>query len=173
MASNFNFIDFYIRYPGHPDYIPLELIEDDVVKVIIQKYEMILFTNKGEVLGEPNFGGDLTLLLHETKLSSESIQGDLMAQIRACEKEADLNSLEKPLNYFKRIKLDGVIKAASKQNALDQAKEMALKIQDEGVAEEMKERLKTILNILEIKKYLANDLPINKDRLKIIDVPDI
>jgi hypothetical protein len=100
MASNFNFIDFYIRYPGHPDYIPLELIEDDVVKVIIQKYEMILFTNKGEVLGEPNFGGDLTLLLHETKLSSESIQGDLMAQIADYIPEIDSMNYELVVNFY-------------------------------------------------------------------------
>lgn len=100
MASNFNFIDFYIRYPGHPDYIPLELIEDDVVKVIIQKYEMILFTNKGEVLGEPNFGGDLTLLLHETKLSSESIQGDLMAQIADYIPEIDNMNYELVVNFY-------------------------------------------------------------------------
>jgi hypothetical protein len=98
--SNFNFIDFYIRYPGHPDYIPLELIEDDVVKVIIQKYEMILFTNKGEVLGEPNFGGDLTLLLHETKLSSESIQGDLMAQIADYIPEIDSMNYELVVNFY-------------------------------------------------------------------------
>jgi len=100
MASNFNFIDFYIRYPGHPDYIPLELIEDDVVKVIIQKYEMILFTNKGEVLGEPNFGGDLTLLLHETKLSSESVQGELMAQIADYIPEIDKMSYELAVNFY-------------------------------------------------------------------------
>ena len=98
--ANFNFIDFYIRYPGHPDYIPLELIEDDVVKVIIQKYEMILFTNKGEVLGEPNFGGDLTLLLHETKLSSESIQGDLMAQIADYIPEIDSMNYELVVNFY-------------------------------------------------------------------------
>jgi hypothetical protein len=100
MASNFNFIDFYIHYPGHPDYIPLELIEDDVVKVIIQKYEMILFTNKGEVLGEPNFGGDLTLLLHETKLSAESIQGDLMAQIADYIPEIDILAYELTVNFY-------------------------------------------------------------------------
>lgn len=97
--------------------------------------------------------------------------GDLMGQIHSGEKEAGINSLEKPLNYFKRINIDGVVKARSKQNALDEAKKMALKIQDEGVNAEMKERLKTILNILEVKKYLDNDLPIDKDRLKIIDVP--
>lgn len=98
--ANFNFIDFYIRYPGHPDYIPLELIEDDVVKVIIQKYEMILFTNKGEVLGEPNFGGNLTELLHETKLSSESVQGELMAQIADYIPEIDNMSYELVVNFY-------------------------------------------------------------------------
>lgn len=35
----------------------------------------------------------------------------------------------------------------------------------------MKDRLKTLINILEVKKYLNNDLPVNEDRLKIIDVP--
>ena len=71
-----------------------------MVKVIIQKYEMILFTNKGEVLGEPNFGGDLTLLLHETKLSSESIQGDLMAQIADYIPEIDKMSYELTVNFY-------------------------------------------------------------------------
>ncbi len=97
---NFNFIDFYIHYQGHPNYIPLELIEDDVVRVIIQKYEMIIFTNKGEVLGEPNFGGNLTELLHETKLSAESIQGDLMAQIADYIPEIDKLSYELIVNFF-------------------------------------------------------------------------
>ena len=79
--SNFNFIDFHIGYPGHPNFKSSEFIEDEVVRVIVQKYEMIIFTNKGEVLGEPNFGADLLLLLHETRLSSESIKGNIMAQI--------------------------------------------------------------------------------------------
>ena len=79
--SNFNFIDFYIGYPGHPRYRTPDIIEDDVVRVIVQKYEVILFTNKGEILGDPNFGADLTRLLHETRLSSEAIEGNIRAQI--------------------------------------------------------------------------------------------
>lgn len=79
--SNYNFIDFYISYPGHPKFRQLELIEDDVIRVVVQKYEMLIFTNKGDVLGEPNFGANLTQLLHETRLSSESIEGELRAQI--------------------------------------------------------------------------------------------
>jgi hypothetical protein len=79
--ANYNFIDFYIGYPGHPRFRDPELIEDDLVRVIVQKYEMIIFTNKGEVLCEPNFGADLTLLLHETRLSATAIEAEIRAQI--------------------------------------------------------------------------------------------
>lgn len=79
--ANFDFKDFYIGYPGHPRFKDLKLIEDDLIRVIIQKYEMILFTNKGDVFGDPDFGGDLTLLLHQTKLSAETIKRDLLSQI--------------------------------------------------------------------------------------------
>ena len=79
--SNFSFIDFYIGYPGHPRYRTPDIIEDDVVRVIVQKYEVIIFTNKGELLGDPNFGADLTILLHETRLSAETIEGTIKAQI--------------------------------------------------------------------------------------------
>jgi hypothetical protein len=80
MAS-FDYKDFYIGYPGHPRFTSPKLIEDDIVRVIIQKYEMILFTNKGELFGDPDFGGDLPNLLHQTRLSSESIKLDLNSQI--------------------------------------------------------------------------------------------
>jgi len=77
----FSFVDFYIGYPGHPNFRDLELIEDDLVRVIIQKYEVILFTNKGELLGDPNFGANLSELLHETRISAEAVEADIRAQI--------------------------------------------------------------------------------------------
>lgn len=97
---NFNFIDFYICYPGHPMFRNAELIEDDVVKVIVQKYEMIIFTNKGEVLGEPNFGADLILLLHETRLSAESVEGGIRAQIADYIPEIDSIGYDLSVEFF-------------------------------------------------------------------------
>lgn len=79
--SNYDFVDFYIKYKGHPTYEPNQIIEDEVLRVILAKYEMILFTNKGEVLGEPDFGGDLVRLLHETKVSAATVESDLHNQI--------------------------------------------------------------------------------------------
>jgi hypothetical protein len=78
---NFNFTDFYIGYPGHPRFRDPGVIEDDVIRVIIQKYEMILFTNKGEVFADLDFGANLEELLFETKLSAEAIEGMINTQI--------------------------------------------------------------------------------------------
>lgn len=78
---SFNFTDFYIGYPGHPRFKESALIEDDVVRVIVQKYEMILFTNKGDVFGDPNFGANIEELLYETRLSAETIESEINGQI--------------------------------------------------------------------------------------------
>lgn len=80
MAS-IDFTDFYILYKDHPRYVEKELIEDEVINVIIQKYEMILFTNKGEVLGDPNFGADLLELLYQTKVSDTFVKDIINEQI--------------------------------------------------------------------------------------------
>jgi hypothetical protein len=100
MANNFNFIDFYICYPGHPMFKLSEVIEDDVVRVIVQKYEMIIFTNKGELFGDLNFGGDLTKLLHETRLSAESIEENLKGQIADYISEIDEIGYELTVEFF-------------------------------------------------------------------------
>jgi hypothetical protein len=76
-----NFTDFYISYPGHPRFRDKRIIEDDIIRVIIQKYEMILFTNKGELLGDLNFGADLPRLLHQTMVSAETTEKNIFEQI--------------------------------------------------------------------------------------------
>ena len=77
----FDFSDFYIIYPGHPRFNNAQIIEDDLIRVIIQKWELMIFTNRGELFCEPNFGGDLVKYLHETRLSAETIEGELKSQV--------------------------------------------------------------------------------------------
>jgi hypothetical protein len=114
MASSF--IDFYIGYPGHPRFRDPELIEDDAIRVIVQKYEMILFTNKGEVFGEPNLGADLYELLHETRLSAESIQSDIISQIntyiseiKGIEHTVEVNFYDHPEKHEEYMTIDFTI----------------------------------------------------------------
>ncbi len=96
----FDFTDFYIEYPGHPRFVDWQIIEDDLVRVIIQKWEMILFTNRGELLCNPDFGGDLPRFLHETRLSAETIEGDLRGQISSYIEELDSVGYELKVTFY-------------------------------------------------------------------------
>lgn len=77
-----NYTDFYILYNGDPNFTPNQLIEDEVIRVIIQKYQLILFSAKGDMLGDPNFGADLLVLLYQTKVSANNVKKILNEQIK-------------------------------------------------------------------------------------------
>ena len=73
--------DFYIGYKGHPKFTINKIIEDDLIRVIVQKYEMIILTNKGDVFGDPNFGASLEELLNQTKVSDRFVKDEINNQI--------------------------------------------------------------------------------------------
>ena len=75
--------DLVIRYPGHPKYQPDRIIEDDEIEVIVQKLEMILFTNKGEVLGDTQIGVNLEYYLWQTKVTTGNLKSKVEEQISA------------------------------------------------------------------------------------------
>lgn len=96
----YNFTDFYIEYPGHPRFNDTQIIEDDLIRIILQKWEMIIFTNKGELFCEPNFGGDLQKYLHETRLSAETIEDSLKGQINAYIPELNSITYTLSVNFY-------------------------------------------------------------------------
>jgi hypothetical protein len=73
--------DFTIRWPDHPKYLSTKLVENDPIEVIAQKLEMILYTNKGEVLSEPGMGANLAYYLWSTSVPIEFIKVELQNQI--------------------------------------------------------------------------------------------
>ena len=102
----FDFKDHYIGYNGHPKFIVNKIIEDEAIRVVIQKYEMILFTNKGDLLGDPDFGCDLPRLLFQTKLSASSVKRTIKQQIDKYISEIsninyslDVKFMDDPENY--------------------------------------------------------------------------
>ena len=82
-TGELDFRDVYIGYQGHPNFQAGEMIVDDAVRVIVQKIEMILFTNKGELYGDPNFGCDLEKLLYQTNISAFAVKNIIVDQIKA------------------------------------------------------------------------------------------
>lgn len=73
--------DLVIRYQGHPRYEPNRIVEDDEIEVIVQKLEMILFTNKGEVLGDLDIGCNLEYYLWQTKVTTSNLKNKVEEQI--------------------------------------------------------------------------------------------
>lgn len=73
--------DFIIRYPEHPKYVIDRIVEDDEVETIVQKLEMLLFSNKGDVLGDDNMGVNLEYYLWQTKVTTGSLKKVVDEQI--------------------------------------------------------------------------------------------
>ena len=78
-----NVSDFVIRYKGHTRYNSSKIVEDDAIEVILQKLEMLLFTNKGEILGDSGnkFGGDIEYMLWSTALPNNIMKMRIIDQI--------------------------------------------------------------------------------------------
>lgn len=111
--AEFDFKDHYIGYKGHPRFVINKIIEDDVIRVIIQKYEMILFTNKGELFGDPDFGCDLPILLFQTRISAQNVKKIIQNQINKYISELsntnyqlDVTIVNDPENYQEVMIID-------------------------------------------------------------------
>jgi hypothetical protein len=76
-----NVKDLVIRYDGHPKFEKNRIIEDDEIEVIVQKLEMILFTNKGEVLGDIELGCNLEYYLWRTRVTTGTLKSKVEEQI--------------------------------------------------------------------------------------------
>lgn len=81
MAANFDFTDFYILYKGHPRYNDKEVFEDNILNVILQKYQLLLYTQKGEMYGDPDFGADILKYLFKTRVSAQTVEKEIQRQI--------------------------------------------------------------------------------------------
>ena len=76
-----NYKDFYVLNTEDPNFTDSKLIEDNIIDVILQKYKMIIFTNKGDLFGDPDFGADIELLLYETLVSATYVKNTISEQI--------------------------------------------------------------------------------------------
>ena len=81
MAVNNDFRDFYIKYEEHPKYNDNQLLTESKTEMIVNKLEVILTTNKGECIADPNLGADLPYFLWQTNVSAEKIRGIIKEQI--------------------------------------------------------------------------------------------
>ena len=86
---NPDFKDFYIKDPKSIKYVVNKMIEDDVINVLVQKLEMLLFTKTGELYGQFEFGADLEFYLWQTDVSVKDFRNLIISQISTYIPELD------------------------------------------------------------------------------------
>lgn len=91
--------DLNSRWPGHPRYKINRPVEDNVIEVILQKLEMILFTNKKECFGDIDLGCDLEYYLWQTRVPGTVIENDIREQVTKYIPEMDA------IGYEMRVEL--------------------------------------------------------------------
>lgn len=74
-------MELYIKTVGDPNYRSTELQTNDEVQKLITQIETILFTNKGEVLGDVEFGCSLNDLLYSLNANEFTIKNEITRQI--------------------------------------------------------------------------------------------
>jgi hypothetical protein len=90
MAKVSDYKDFYIRGSSHPNYEDYKALEEEsLIKVIVQKLEMALFTNKGDLYGDPYAGADLEYYLWSLTVPSTEVKKKVTEQIRTYIPELD------------------------------------------------------------------------------------
>jgi hypothetical protein len=91
--------EIYIINQFEPGYEAFKIEERDSVKTLVQKLRMIMFTRKGEILGDPFFGISLEDLLFEFGFSANELKIEFDKQITAYIPEAGEFDLKLDINF--------------------------------------------------------------------------
>lgn len=102
MKRNEDYQDLVIRWNGHQKYNSKKIIENDIIEVVVQKLEMILFTNQTDVYGQEgyNIGANLEYYLWSTRISNDIIKGKITQQINAFIPEMNVLGYDIELKIF-------------------------------------------------------------------------
>ena len=74
-------MDFYVRVKGDPNYDQTKVHSESELSQLIGQIETMLFTNKGDVLGEPQFGANLEDLVYSLSYNESQIAAVIETQM--------------------------------------------------------------------------------------------
>ena len=74
-------MELYIRTVDDPNFDPMKLQSQTEIAQLLTQIETILFTKRGDVLGDPAFGANLEELLYGFNLNEETIQAAIERQL--------------------------------------------------------------------------------------------
>lgn len=92
--------DIYSRDVEAPKYNATQLEVSDELSFIVLQIENILFTNKGEVLGNSEFGASLEEVLFTTNADAGQIQNKITEQINSYVSLANKYRINAEVKFF-------------------------------------------------------------------------
>lgn len=109
----------------------------------------------------------------EWKVVMESLKGqrisDVLDIIRQAEKEKGLVSEEHPLRYFKKLDMEDVVGANTVGEAMGRVRNMATVVNAVPIRPDMGRRLRNLMNVLHLKRYVDDTAPKNQDGIPMLD----
>jgi|694.fasta_scaffold145945_2 hypothetical protein len=69
--------EIYNRDPSDPNYKAEQIEVTDALEACIGKLKMLIFTRKGEVLGDPRFGLNLEDLIYDFNISEKGLRNEI------------------------------------------------------------------------------------------------
>jgi hypothetical protein len=94
---------------------------------------------------------------------------DLVQTIRQLESEKGLPREDRPIRYFKKLDMDQVTASSTLEGALDRIKQMATVVNAEPIKPQMEQRLRNLVNVLQLKHYIDKSDPINDAGIPIVN----
>ncbi len=101
--------EIYIKTPNDPNYQSNIIDHNDVYETVLQKIRMILFTKRGEVIGDPNFGVNLEDYVFSLNASNLTIQREIEKQIQQYVPERMVMNISVNVNFIKGVTQDTAI----------------------------------------------------------------
>jgi hypothetical protein len=98
--------DLYTKIQDDPGFIKDKIETGNDFEYLLTQIEMILFTQKTEVLGSHGFGSDLETLIFETNLSASTIENVIIEQIRAYCDLANTYNVQAVCQFYKGVDRD-------------------------------------------------------------------
>ena len=74
-------MELYIKTNGDPNYDPTKLQSDSRIATLLAQIDVILFTRRGEVLGEPGLGCNLEDLVYTFSYNDSQIKNEIEQQL--------------------------------------------------------------------------------------------